>query len=197
MAPTGWAATAWPTPPCSAASRATAWPRSWGAKVGARRTRAAIEAGIARAEYPFSQTPGDLLGLRERVWHTMWDEVGVLRDEAGIKRGLAKLEEHEAELDHTGLADGDRRFNLTWHDWLNVKSLLMASKVIATAALAREDSRGAHYREDFPETGDLETSRYTRDFAGGRRPQARNGAGALHIVQPGQSLLDPNPVAAE
>ena len=158
---------------------------------------AAIEAGIARAEYPFSQTPGDLLGLRERVWHTMWDEVGVLRDEAGIKRGLAKLEEHEAELDHTGLADGDRRFNLTWHDWLNVKSLLMASKVIATAALAREDSRGAHYREDFPETGELETSRYTRISLEGDDLKLEMAPVRFHIVQPGQSLLDPNPVAAE
>jgi fumarate reductase flavoprotein subunit len=157
----------------------------------------AIEAGIARAEYPFSQTPGDLLGLRERVWHTMWDEVGVMRDEAGLKRGLEKLEEHEAELDHTGLADGDRRFNLTWHDWLNLKSLLMASKVIATAALAREDSRGAHYREDFPETGDLETSRYTRISLEGDDLKTEMAPVNFDIVQPGQSLLDSNPVAAE
>jgi len=157
----------------------------------------AIDAGVARAEYPFSQTPGDLLGLRERVWHTMWDDVGVLRDEAGLKRGLAKLEEHEAELDRTGLADGDRRFNLTWHDWLNLKSLLMASKVIATAALAREDSRGAHYREDFPETSDLETSRYTRISLEGDNLKLEMAPVSFDIVKPGQSLLDPNPVAAE
>ncbi len=157
----------------------------------------AIDASIARAEYPFSQEPGDLLGLRERVWHTMWDDVGVLRDEEGLKRGLAKLEEHEAELDRTGLADGDRRFNLTWHDWLNLKSLLLASKVIATAALAREDSRGAHYREDFPETSDLETSRYTRISLEGDDLKLEMAPVSFDIVQPGQSLLDPNPVAAE
>jgi len=157
---------------------------------------AAIEESVSRAEYPFSQAPGDLLGLRERVWHTMWDEVGVLRDEAGIKRGLAKLEEHEAELDHTGLADGDRRFNLTWHDWLNLKSLLLASKVIATAALAREDSRGAHYREDFPETGDLETSRYTRISLAGEDLKTEMAPVKFDVVKPGQTLLDPS-VAAE
>lgn len=153
---------------------------------------AAIEESVARAEYPFSQAPGDLLGLRERVWHTMWDEVGVLRDEAGLKRGLAKLKEHGAELDRTGLADGDRRFNLTWHDWLNLKSLLMASKVIATAALAREDSRGAHYREDFPETGDLETSHYTRISLDGEKLQLEMAPVKFDIVKPGQSLLDPD-----
>jgi len=127
----------------------------------------------------------------------MWDEVGVLRDEAGLKRGLAKLEEHEAELDRTGLADGDRRFNLTWHDWLNLKSLLMASKVIATAALAREDSRGAHYREDFPETGDLEETRFTRISLEGDDLKLEMAPVIFDIVKPGQSLLNPNPVAAE
>jgi fumarate reductase flavoprotein subunit len=156
----------------------------------------AIDASVARAEYPFSQSPGDLLGLRERVWQTMWDDVGVLRDEAGVKRGLAKLDAHEAELDHTGLADGDRRFNLTWHDWLNLKSLLLASKVIATAALAREDSRGAHYREDFPETGDLEATRYTRISLDGEDLKTEMAPVSFDIVEPGQTLLDPS-VAAE
>ncbi|RIA45371.1 L-aspartate oxidase [Dichotomicrobium thermohalophilum] len=157
---------------------------------------AAIDASVARAEYPFSQPPGDLLGLRERVWQTMWDDVGVMREEAGVKRGLSKLADYEAELDHTGLADGDRRFNLTWHDWLNLKSLLMASKVIATAALAREDSRGAHYREDFPETGDLDATRYTRISLEGDELKLEMAPVSFDIVQPGQTLLDPS-VAAE
>ena len=61
-----------------------------------------------------------------------------------------------------GVADGDRRYNLTWHDWLNLESLVDISEVIAVSALARENSRGAHFREDFPEPGDLETSAYTR-----------------------------------
>ena len=50
---------------------------------------------------------------------------------------------------------------MSWHDWLNLKNLITVSCVIATAALARENSRGAHFREDFPATGDLATSSYT------------------------------------
>src|SRR3546814_19495692 len=92
----------------------------------------------------------------------MWDEVGILRTADGLRRGLAGLAELRAELHRTGLADGDRAFNLTWHDWINLESQLAVSEVIAVAALAREDSRGAHFREDFPETGDLDTTAFTR-----------------------------------
>ena len=72
-----------------------------------------------------------------------------------------KLEAIEGELLSAGVADGDRAFNLTWHDWLNLRSLVEISKVIAAAALKRENSRGAHYREDFPDEGDLATSTFT------------------------------------
>ena len=132
---------------------------------------------------------GDLNGLRERLLDAMWDDVGVIRDAAGLKRGLAKLDAIEGELLATGVADGDRAFNLTWHDWLNLRSLVEISKVIALAALKRENSRGAHYREDFPDEGDLAASTYT---------VARQRGGALDIaeepvqftiVRPGESLL--------
>src|SRR3546814_19631793 len=92
----------------------------------------------------------------------MWDEVGILRTADGLRRGLAGLAELRAELHRTGLADGDRAFNLTWHDWINLESQLAVSEVIAVAALAREDSRGAPFREAFPETGDLDTPASTR-----------------------------------
>ena len=66
--------------------------------------------------------------LRERLWRTMWDDVGVLRTREGIERGLEQLELYAEELLATGLADGDRAFNLTWHDWLNLESLIEVSR---------------------------------------------------------------------
>ena len=85
---------------------------------------------------------------------------------------------HHAALRGIGVADGDRRYNLTWHDWLNLESLVDISRVITVSALARENSRGAHFREDFPEPGDLHASRYTRVSAG-RRSAAGHGSGFL------------------
>jgi fumarate reductase flavoprotein subunit len=155
-----------------------------------------LDAEIARALHPLARKPGDLNALREQLLDTMWDEVGVVRDRAGIKRGLAALDQIEAELTLSGVADGDRRFNLTWHDWLNLRSLCEVSRVIALAALRRENSRGAHYRSDFPEPGDLATSTFT---------VARQTSGGIEIterpvifthVKPGETVLR-DPIAAE
>ncbi|MEE8536128.1 MAG: succinate dehydrogenase/fumarate reductase flavoprotein subunit, partial [Kiloniellales bacterium] len=94
------------------------------------------------------------------------------------------------ELAETGLSDGDRRFNLTWHDWLNLESLIEVSRTIAVAALARKDSRGAHYREDFPETGDLSQSAFTRVTLSGGAPAAGMVPVEFSIVKPGDSLIE-------
>jgi len=107
---------------------------------------------------------GDLESIREALFDCMWDDVGILRTAQGLRRAQDRLAELEAELSRIRLQDdqpGGRAFNLSWHDWLNLRSLVTISRVIATAALAREDSRGAHFREDFPETGDLPNSTYT------------------------------------
>jgi fumarate reductase flavoprotein subunit len=116
---------------------------------------------MARALHPFGQKPGDLNRLREKLLDAMWDDVGVVRDRGGLERGLEAIDAIEAELLTTGVAEDDRRFNLTWQDWLNLRSLCEVSRVIALAALKRENSRGAHYRSDFPEPGDLATSTFT------------------------------------
>ncbi|MGI9024202.1 MAG: L-aspartate oxidase [Burkholderiaceae bacterium] len=120
----------------------------------------AIEKSIALHETPFLHPPGNLEEIREGLFDCMWQDVGVLRDATGLRRAQQRLRELDARLSRIGVADGDRAFNLTWHDWINLKSLIAVSEVITQAALLREDSRGAHFREDFPETDDLASSSY-------------------------------------
>ncbi len=152
--------------------------------------QAVVENAVDRAEYPFALKAGDLGGLRDKLWRTMWDDVGVVRSKTALQRGLATLDQHAEELRGIGLADGDRTFNLTWHDWLNLDSLIETSRVIATAALAREDSRGAHFREDHPEAGDLDSSCYIRISRDGEELTLDTVPVEFTIVSPGQSLID-------
>jgi fumarate reductase flavoprotein subunit len=151
--------------------------------------RYAIDDAIARCRAPLGKKAGDLAVLRERLYDLMWDEVGIVRDAASLALAEVALRDLEAELDATGIAGANLAFNLTWHDWLNMKSLLLVSNAIRFAAAARDDSRGAHFRSDFPDVRDLQSSRYTcvnyRDgaFESSTRPVV------FTRVKPGETLL--------
>lgn len=149
-----------------------------------------LEAEMARALAPFSSPPGDLDRLRERLLDTMWEHVGVIRNKSGLERALSALDDIESELLATGVADGSRAFNLTWHDWLNLRSLVEISRVIALAARRRENSRGAHFREDFPDAGDLAASTFTVARRKDNRIVITEEPVRFTIVRPGESLLD-------
>ena len=149
----------------------------------------AISAAMEAALAPFAKPPGDLDAIREKLYDTMWNDVGIVRDAAGLARGAAALAALDAELDRTGVADGDRAFNLTWHDWLNLKNLVAVSKIVCAAAQARTDSRGAHFRSDHPATDDLATSRYTLAKLENGAAIVTSEAVQFTRVRPGQTLL--------
>jgi fumarate reductase flavoprotein subunit len=164
---------------------------AWVAREGAWREpdRDAIDASIAAHEKPFTLPAGDLGALREELYACMWDDVGILRDAAGLTRALARLQALDDALETSGIPDRDRVFNLTWHDWMNLRNLVAVSRVIATAALAREDSRGAHFREDFPEAGPLAQSDYTVVRAAARGLELSREPVRFTRVKPGETLI--------
>jgi fumarate reductase flavoprotein subunit len=151
---------------------------------------AVIAAELARAELPLTCPPGDINGLRDQLATTMWDDVGVIRHATGLRRAFDALAALEGELLQTGVADGGRAFNVSWHDWLNLRNLIDVSKVITAAALERENSRGAHYREDFTSEGDLASSTYTVARQRGGSCEITHAPVRFTIVKPGESLLD-------
>ena len=149
---------------------------------------AVLQDEIDRACLPLTKKPAAVHPLRNRLMDVMWDHVGVMRDAAGIQRGLEEVRDIRDELGTIGVAD-IRPFNLTWHDWLNLQSLVETSEVIARAALARENSRGAHYREDFPEVGDLDSSYFTVARQNGDDLRVEREAVEFTHVKPGETLL--------
>ena len=150
---------------------------------------AALAAAVDRAQAPLRLPPGDLEAVREALYTCMWDDVGILRTAESLQSALQRLQALDEQLAHTGVADTDRAFHMGWHDWLNLKSLIDVSRVIALSALAREDSRGAHFREDFPEAGAFESSHFivVQQQGGGLR-MTREPVRFTRVA-PGQSLL--------
>jgi succinate dehydrogenase / fumarate reductase flavoprotein subunit/fumarate reductase flavoprotein subunit len=95
----------------------------------------------ARGDNPFV--------LRQELGRVMWKRVGIVRDGTRLKQAITEL----AELQQCAgqmASPGGRAFNPGWQESLDMRNLITASGLIARSALAREESRGAHYRDDFP-----------------------------------------------
>jgi fumarate reductase flavoprotein subunit len=150
----------------------------------------AIEAGLERAFASFGRAAGDLEAVREALYNTMWSDVGILRTGEGLTRAESRLAALSSDIERCGLSASDRRYNLTWMDRLNLENLIEVSKAICAAAQARTDSRGAHFREDFPETSDLASSRYTLIRQNADGLDVSTVPVAFTRIRPGESLLN-------
>ena len=148
-----------------------------------------LAAEFARAIYPLSKKPDLVLPLRKHLQDLMWEEVGVMRTEAGMKRGLTGIADVSDALMNVGVDDSNLAFNLTWHDWLNLRSLCDISEVITKAGIARENSRGAHFREDFPEPGAMEDSEFTVAQQTSEGVSVTREPVEFSIVRPGETVL--------
>ena len=83
----------------------------------------------------------------------MWDKVGLVRNGQDLQSAVQELETLDEALEGAAV-QSFRRYNLEWQEYLNLKSFLLVSRLIAKSAIAREDSRGSHFRSDFPEADD-------------------------------------------
>ena len=148
-----------------------------------------LDEELARAIAPLSAKPGNIQDLRNRLMNVMWDDVGVMRDASSIRRGIERIAALKLEMETVGVASNNLAFNLSWHDWLNLQSLIHTSEVIAKAGLSRENSRGAHFREDFPDAGPMYQSYFTVATDGDSGIEVSREAVKFTIVKPGESLL--------
>ena len=144
---------------------------------------------LERATHPFNKKPELVLPLRKQLQDLMWEEVGVIRTEFSMNRGLEGIAAVSDALTDIGVDASNLAFNLTWHDWLNLRSLCDISEVITKAGIARQNSRGAHYREDFPDTGAMKDSEYTVAQMQHEQVQVTVKPVQFTIVSPGQTIL--------
>jgi succinate dehydrogenase/fumarate reductase flavoprotein subunit len=107
---------------------------------------AAVSAPLARSEDAESLYP-----LQARLRQVMWEHVGLMRAGEGLKLALTEIEDIASRVESVAVRGGGA-YNLAWQDWMNLRNQATAAWVIARSALERTESRGSHYRRDFPTT---------------------------------------------
>ena len=81
---------------------------------------------------------------------TMQNLVGIVRIESEMQQALSKIASLQSRAEQAGIT-GHRQYNNGWHTAIDLSSLLLVSEAITRAALLRKESRGAQFREDFPD----------------------------------------------
>jgi succinate dehydrogenase / fumarate reductase, flavoprotein subunit len=88
--------------------------------------------------------------VQQDLQDTMQDLVGIVRTEKEMQEAVKRLAALRERSTRVGI-DGHREYNSGWHTCIDLRNLLDCSELIAVSALERKESRGGHFREDYPE----------------------------------------------
>jgi succinate dehydrogenase flavoprotein subunit len=109
-----------------------------------------IDLVVRKAVAPFERNNGENpYQVQKDLQELMQDNVGIVRNESEMRSALERLKEFWQRANRAGVT-GNREFNPGWHTVLDLKNLLTVSEAITRAALERKESRGAQFREDYP-----------------------------------------------
>jgi len=109
-----------------------------------------IDMAAREALRPFERSAVENPYLVQRdLQEIMQDDVGIVRNETEMKSALEHLQTFWERANRADVT-GNREFNPGWHTALDLKNLLTVSEAITLAALERKESRGAQFREDYP-----------------------------------------------
>ncbi|MFQ5920351.1 MAG: FAD-binding protein, partial [Thermoplasmata archaeon] len=92
--------------------------------------------------------------IRDELRMTMEDKAGISRDEQGLKEGAKAIAKLNASFAKVAVTDKDRVFNTELVSVLELESMLQVAETVIHSALRRTETRGAHFRTDFPERDD-------------------------------------------
>ncbi len=103
-----------------------------------------------KALAPFEREgPENPYAVQHALQDTMQDLVGIVRQEGEMQRALATLQELKARAARAAVG-GHREYNNGWHTSIDLHNLLTVAEIITLSALDRKESRGGHFRDDYP-----------------------------------------------
>jgi succinate dehydrogenase / fumarate reductase flavoprotein subunit len=113
---------------------------------------AQVQAAVKSALEPFDRGAGaeNPFAVQHDLQDTMQDLVGIVRREPEMRQALEQIGALRERARRAGVG-GNREYNAGWHTAMDLPNLLLVSEAIARAGLERQESRGAHFRDDFPD----------------------------------------------
>jgi len=109
-----------------------------------------VDEAARQALEPFNRTGGvPPYEVQNKLQDMMQDLVGIVRRQDEMERALVGLDELK-DLASKVVVPGNREYNPGWHTALDLRNLLTVSEAIAKSAIERKESRGAHFRDDYP-----------------------------------------------
>ena len=128
-----------------------------------------VERSVEQAYSVVKSESGRHFGeILEELRSTMWDYVGIFRNDGGLRNALSKIDQLRGEINKMYVTDKSKVYNTEFFNALELKNMLDLALVIAHAALNRTESRGAHYREDYPQRNDQEWMKHTLTYLRGK-----------------------------
>jgi len=110
-----------------------------------------VAAAASEALAPLERSDGENpYAVHGDLQQTMQDLVGLIRREPEMKTALTELDKLRARIARVS-AEGGRAYNPGWHLALDLRNMLLVAECVALAALERQESRGGHTRDDYPE----------------------------------------------
>jgi len=111
-----------------------------------------IDGAVQMALAPFDRgTSGENpYSVQHELQDMMQSLVGIVRQESEMRDALDRIRDLRTRADRAGVG-GNREYNNGWHTAIDLHNLLTVSEAIARSAVERKESRGAHFREDFPD----------------------------------------------
>jgi succinate dehydrogenase / fumarate reductase flavoprotein subunit len=112
---------------------------------------AQVDAATKRALAPFEQGAAgeNPYAIQHDLQGTMQQLVGIVRQESEMQEALERLKGFRERAALAGIG-GNREYNSGWHTALDLQNLLTVSEAVTRAGIERKESRGAHFREDYP-----------------------------------------------
>src|SRR3954449_464795 len=125
-----------------------------------------FERGQGRSENPYT--------IQTELQDMMQNLVGIVRTEAEMQQALVELTALKERASRAGVT-GHREYNPGWHTAIDLKNLLDVAEAIARSAIERKESRGGHFREDFPDK--------SAEYATFNIVTRRKGDGSMDVVR--------------